>query len=165
MFKEFKEFALRGNVLDLAIGVIIGAAFGKIVTSFTADILMPPLGLLLGKVDFSSLFINLSGTAYPSLAAAKAAGAPTINYGLFLNNVLDFMLVAFAVFLLIKQVNRFLPKTAPDKPATVDCPFCASSIPAKAQRCPFCTSELAPAPEGVRSDRVPAGIPTAPVVR
>jgi large conductance mechanosensitive channel len=142
MMKEFKEFALRGNVLDLAIGVIIGAAFGKIVTSFTNDVLMPPLGLLLGKVDFSNLYLNLSGTAYPSLAAAKAAGAPTINYGIFLNNVLDFMLVAFAIFLLIKQVNRFMPKPAPVTVETVACPHCTSSISPKATRCPFCTSDV-----------------------
>jgi large conductance mechanosensitive channel len=156
MFKEFREFALRGNVLDLAIGVIIGAAFGKIVTSFTNDILMPPLGMLLGKVDFSNLFIDLSGGGHPSLAAAKAAGAATINYGVFLNNVLDFLIVAFAIFLLIKQVNRFMPKPAPDKPATVDCPFCASGIPPAAKRCPFCTSELT---------RTPAEPQTAPAGR
>jgi large conductance mechanosensitive channel len=165
MLKEFKEFALRGSVLDLAIGVIIGAAFGKIVTSFTNDVLMPPLGMLLGKVDFSSLFISLSGTEYPSLAAAKAAGAPTINYGVFLNNVLDFLIVALAIFLLVKQVNRFMPKPAPDKPATVDCPYCASSIPAKAVRCPFCTSELTRAMEGVPATLVPTGIPAVPTGR
>jgi large conductance mechanosensitive channel len=146
MLKEFREFAMRGNVLDLAIGVIIGAAFGKIVTSFTNDILMPPLGLLLGKVDFSSLFINLSGQSYPSLAAAKAAGAPTINYGVFLNNVLDFLLVAFAVYLLVKQINRWAPKPAPaPEPARSECPFCLSAIPARATRCAFCTAELTPA--------------------
>jgi large conductance mechanosensitive channel len=142
MLKEFKDFAMRGNVLDLAIGVIIGAAFGKIVTSFTNDILMPPLGLLLGKVDFTNLFISLTGTPYPSLKAAKDAGAPTLNYGMFLNTVLDFVIVAFAVFLLVKQINRLAPKPAPDKPATIDCPYCVSSIPAQASRCPFCTSEV-----------------------
>ena len=140
MLKEFKEFAMRGNVLDMAIGIIIGAAFGKIISSFVADILMPPLGLLLGKVDFSGLFISLSGT-YPSLAAAKAAGAPTLNYGLFLNTVIDFLIVAFAIFLLVKQVNRFTAKPAP-APTTKDCPFCASAISIKATRCPHCTSEL-----------------------
>jgi large conductance mechanosensitive channel len=140
MFKEFKEFAMRGNVLDMAVGIIIGAAFGKIITSFVGDILMPPLGLLLGKVDFSSLFLTLSGGPYGSLAAAKAAGAPTINYGLFLNTVLDFLIVAFAIFLLIRQVNRFTPKPAP--PATKDCPYCLSAVPLKAIRCLHCTSDL-----------------------
>ena len=140
--KEFKEFAMRGNVLDMAIGIIIGAAFGKIISSFVADILMPPLGLLLGKVDFSSLFVSLSGT-YPSLAAAKAAGAPTLNYGVFLNTVLDFLIVAFAIFLLIRQVNRFMPKPAPAAPpATKDCPYCLSAVPLKATRCLHCTSDL-----------------------
>lgn len=142
MLKEFKEFAMKGNVLDMAIGIIIGAAFGKIISSFVADILMPPLGLLLGRVDFSSLFISLSGT-YPSLAAAKAAGAPTLNYGVFLNTVLDFLIVAFAVFMLVKQVNRFTVKPAPAAiPTTKDCPYCASIISLKAIRCPQCTSEL-----------------------
>ena len=107
MFKEFKEFAMRGSVLDLAVGVIIGAAFGKIVTSFVSDVLMPPIGLLIGKVDFSNLFIDLSGQHHATMAEAKAAGAATINYGLFLNNVLDFVIVAFAIFLLVRQVNRF----------------------------------------------------------
>jgi large conductance mechanosensitive channel len=146
MLKEFKEFALKGNVLDLAIGVIIGAAFGKIVTSFTNDILMPPIGLLLGKVDFSNLFLNLAGQSYPSLAAAKAAGAPTVNYGLFLNTVLDFLIIAFVIFLIVKAVNRM--RREPEAPPVVDvkeCPFCASSIPMKASRCPHCTSELTPA--------------------
>lgn len=115
MLKEFKEFAMKGNVLDMAIGVIIGGAFGKIITSLVSDVLMPPLGLLLGKVDFSSLFLNLSGTPQPSLAAAKAAGAPTINYGVFLQAVLDFIIIAFAIFLLVKQVNRF--RTPPPPPA------------------------------------------------
>ena len=142
MLKEFKEFAMRGNVLDMAVGIIIGAAFGKIITSFVGDILMPPLGLLLGKVDFSNLFLSLSGQ-YPSLAAAKAAGAPTINYGMFLNTVLDFLIVAFAIFLLIRQVNRFMPKPAPPAPAaTKDCPYCLSAVPLKATRCLHCTSDL-----------------------
>ena len=117
MLKEFKEFAMKGNVLDMAIGVIIGGAFGKIVTSLVSDVLMPPLGLLLGKVDFSSLFLNLSGTPQPSLAAAKAAGAPTINYGVFLQAVLDFIIIAFAIFLLVKQVNRFRTSAASPPPA------------------------------------------------
>jgi large conductance mechanosensitive channel len=144
MLKEFKEFAMRGNVLDMAVGIIIGAAFGKIITSFVADILMPPLGLLLGKVDFSGLFINLSGQQYPTLAAAKAAGAATMNYGLFINTVIDFVIVAFAIFLLIRQVNRLTrkPEAAPAAPTTKDCRFCATAIPIAAQRCPHCTSQL-----------------------
>jgi large conductance mechanosensitive channel len=142
MFKEFKEFAMRGNVIDMAVGIIIGAAFGKIVGSLTNDVLMPPIGLLLGKVDFSNLFIDLSGQSHASLAAAKAAGAATINYGIFINSLIDFVIVAFAVFLLIRQVNRFLPKPAPAPVTTKECPFCASTIALKAQRCPNCTSEL-----------------------
>ena len=142
MFKEFKEFAMRGNVLDMAIGIIIGAAFGKIITSIVNDILMPPLGLILGKVDFSSLFINLSGQSYTTLAQAKAAGAATINYGLFINTVMDFLIVAFVIFLLVKQVNRFKKQPAPAAPATRECPFCLSAVPLKATRCAFCTSEL-----------------------
>ena len=142
MLKEFKAFAMRGNVLDMAVGIIIGAAFGKIITSFVGDLLMPPLGLLLGKVDFSSLFISLSGQ-YPSLAAARAAGAPTLNYGVFLNTVLDFLIVAFVIFLLIRQVNRFMPKPAPPAPAaTKDCPYCLSAVPLTATRCLHCTSDL-----------------------
>jgi len=116
MLKEFKEFVLKGNVLDMAIGIIIGAAFGKIVSSLVSDVLMPPLGLVLGKVDFSSLFLNLSGTAHPSLAAAKAAGAPTVNYGVFLQTVFDFIIVAFAIFLLVRQVNRFKKEQPPAPP-------------------------------------------------
>jgi large conductance mechanosensitive channel len=144
MLKEFREFAVRGNVIDMAVGVIIGGAFGKIVTSFTNDILMPPIGLLLGKVDFSSLFVSLSGTSYPSLDAAKKAGAPTLNVGLFLNTVIDFVLVALVLFLFIRQINRLLgPKPAPaPAPATKDCPFCLSKIPPEATKCAFCTSEL-----------------------
>jgi len=142
MLKEFKEFAMRGNVLDMAVGIVIGAAFGKIVTSFVGDILMPPLGLLLGRVDFSNLFITLAGQSYPSLAAAKAAGAPTINYGVFLNTVLDFLIVAFAIFLLIRQVNRFQKPAAVAAPATRECPYCVSMIAVGATRCPHCTSEL-----------------------
>lgn len=136
---EFKAFALRGNVLDMAVGVIIGGAFGKIVSSMVSDILMPPIGLLLGKVDFSSLFVNLSGQAYPSLAAAKAAGAPTINYGVFLQNVLDFLIIAFVVFLVVKQVNRLQAQPAA-APTTKECPHCAMTIPVRATRCPHCTS-------------------------
>jgi len=152
MFKEFKTFAMRGNVLDLAVGVIIGAAFGKIVTSFVSDVLMPPIGLLLGKVDFSNLFIDLSGQHYATMAEAKAAGAATLNYGLFVNNIIDFLLVAFAVFLLVRQVNRFNkePEAAPAAPTTKDCPFCLSAIPLKATRCPNCTSQLEAAAAGKR---------------
>jgi large conductance mechanosensitive channel len=147
MFKEFKEFALRGNVIDLAIGVIIGAAFGKIVTSFVNDILMPPIGLLLGNVDFSNLFINLSGQPYGSLEEAQAAGAATINYGLFINTVLDFIIVAFVIFLLVRQVNRMRREreAPPAEPTTRECPYCLSTVPLKATRCPHCTSELEPA--------------------
>jgi large conductance mechanosensitive channel len=142
MLKEFKEFALRGNVLDMAIGIILGAAFGKIVSSMVSDILMPPLGMLAGKVDFSSLFVSLSGESYPSLAAAKAAGAPTLNYGVFLQATLDFVLVAFAIFLLVRQVNRFMKaKEAPASPITKECPYCIATIPLRATRCPQCTSE------------------------
>lgn len=143
VFKEFKEFAMRGNVLDLAIGVIIGAAFGAIVNSLVNDILMPPIGLVTGGVDFKDLFIPLKGGEYASLTAAKAAGAPVVAYGSFINTVLNFLIVSFAVFLLVKQVNRFKrPAPAPEAPSTKDCPFCASSIPAKAVRCPHCTSQL-----------------------
>jgi len=149
MLKEFKEFAMRGNVLDMAVGIIIGGAFGKIISSLVSDVLLPPLGLVMGKLDFGSLFINLSGKPYESLAAAKAAGAATINYGIFLNSIIDFVLVAFAVFLLIRQVNklkRIAEKPAPaGAPTTRDCPFCLSTVPIKATRCPHCTSELRPA--------------------
>jgi large conductance mechanosensitive channel len=144
MLKEFKEFAMRGNVLDMAIGIIIGAAFGRIISSIVNDIIMPPIGLLLGRVDFSNLFINLSGGSFPSMAAAKAAGAATINYGLFLNTVIDFLIVAFVIFLLIRQINRFKrqPAAAQVTPTTKDCQYCLSTIPLKATRCPHCTSEL-----------------------
>jgi large conductance mechanosensitive channel len=143
MLKEFKEFAMRGNVLDMAVGIIIGAAFGKIVTSLVNDVIMPPIGLLLGKVDFSSLYINLTGQGYASLAEAQKAGAATLNYGIFLNTIINFVIVAFAVFLLIRQVNRFVKKKeAPAAPTTKDCPHCLSSIPIKATRCPHCTSQL-----------------------
>ena len=144
MLKEFKEFAMRGNVLDMAVGIIIGAAFGKIVAVFVSDVLMPPIGLLLGKMDFSNLFLNLTGKPYATIAEAKAAGAATINYGLFLNTVIDFIIVAFAIFLLIRQVNRLKrqPQPAPAVPTTKECPYCVSSIAIKATRCPHCTSEL-----------------------
>jgi large conductance mechanosensitive channel len=145
MLKEFKEFAMKGNVLDMAIGVIIGAAFGKIITSLVSDILMPPIGLALGKLDFSNLFIDLSGAHYPTIAAAKQAGAATINYGLFLNTVIDFVIVAFVVFLLVRQVNRMRPAPPPPPPATRDCPYCFTAVPLPATRCGHCTSELKPA--------------------
>lgn len=143
MLKEFKEFAMRGNVLDMAVGIIIGVAFGKIVTSLVNDVIMPPIGVLLGKVDFSNLFINLSGAPYDSLAAAKEAGAATIAYGVFLNTVLDFLIVAFVIFLIVRQVNKLRRKEeAPAEPTTKECPYCVSPIPIKATRCPSCTSEL-----------------------
>jgi large conductance mechanosensitive channel len=142
MLKEFKEFAMRGNVLDMAVGIVIGAAFGKIVTSFVGDVLMPPIGVILGKVDFSNLFLNLSGKSYATIAEAKAAGAATLNYGMFINTLIDFLIVAFVIFLLVRQVNRWkTPEPAP-APATKDCPYCFSAIPVKATRCPDCTSEL-----------------------
>jgi large conductance mechanosensitive channel len=142
MLKEFKEFALRGNVLDMAIGIVIGVAFGKIITSLVNDIIMPPVGLILGRVDFSDLYVSLNGKAYPSLAAAKAAGAATINYGTFLNTILDFVIVAFVMFLIIRQVNRAVPP-APAEVTTRECPFCLSQIPLKASRCANCTSQIA----------------------
>jgi large conductance mechanosensitive channel len=142
MLKEFKEFAMKGNVLDLAVGFIIGAAFGKIVTSLVSDIIMPPIGLILGKVDFSSLFLNLSGKSYSSLAEAKAAGAATLNYGIFLNNIVDFLIVAFAVFVVVRMVNRWNKPAPAAAPSTKECPYCASTIPLKATRCPNCTSEI-----------------------
>jgi large conductance mechanosensitive channel len=141
MFKEFKEFATKGNVLDMAVGLIVGGAFGKIVSSFVGDVLMPPIGLLLGKVDFSGLFINLSGKSYETLSEAKKAGAATLNYGAFVNTIIDFVIVAFAVFLLVRQINR-LRRARPAEPDTRDCPYCVSKIPLKAVRCPHCTSQL-----------------------
>ncbi len=141
MWKEFKEFVMRGNVVDMAVGIIIGAAFGKIVTSLVTDVIMPPIGLILGKVDFSSLFISLSGH-YDTLTAAKAAGAPTVNYGVFLNTVIDFVIVAFVIFLLVKQVNRLKKAPLPAPPNTKDCPYCKTSIPIGAVRCPNCISDL-----------------------
>jgi large conductance mechanosensitive channel len=140
VLKEFKAFVLRGNVLDLAVAVILGAAFGKIVTSLVEDLLMPPLGLVLRGVDFKDLFIDLSGQQHATLAAAKAAGAATLNYGVFLNTVVQFVIVAFAVFVLMKQVQRFAP---PPPAETRDCPHCLSKIPLKATRCAHCTSALA----------------------
>ena len=144
MLKEFKEFVLRGNVLDLAVAVIIGGAFGKIVTSLVNDVLMPPIGLLVGKVDFSSLYLNLSGETYATLAEAQKAGAPVIKYGMFINAVIDFVIVAFVIFLLVRVANRLQLKKAeaPAAPTTKECPFCLSVIPIKATRCAHCTTEL-----------------------
>jgi len=145
MFKEFKEFAMRGNVLDMAVGIIVGAAFGRIITSLVSDVIMPPIGLLLGKVDFSGLFLNISGKSYDTLAAAKAAGAATINYGTFLNTVIDFVIVAFVIFLLVRQINRWNKPAPAAAPTTKECPYCVSAIPIKATRCPNCTSQVAAA--------------------
>jgi large conductance mechanosensitive channel len=142
MWKEFKEFALKGSVLDLAIGLIIGAAFGKIITSFVNDILMPPIGLLLAKVDFANLFVSLDGAKYASLADAQAVGAPTLNYGLFINVVIDFLITAFILFLVVKQVNRLRKPAPAAAPTTKACPYCKTDIPIDATRCPHCTSEL-----------------------
>jgi len=145
MLKEFKAFIMRGNVIDLAVAVIIGAAFGKIITSLVTDVLMPPIGLVLGKVDFSNLYLNLSGKTYESLAAAKSAGAATINYGLFLNAGIDFLIVAFVLFLVIRTANKMqaaVAKPVAAPPAMKDCPQCAMSIPVKAKRCGYCTSTL-----------------------
>jgi large conductance mechanosensitive channel len=154
MIKEFKEFAMRGNVVDMAVGIVIGAAFGTIVKSFVDDVLMPPIGLLLGNVDFSNLFITLKEGAkgagpYASLAAAKAAGAVTLNWGTFINTIISFIIIAFAVFLMIKGINRMKrEKEAPAaEPSTKECPFCFTTIPIQASRCPHCTSQLA-APSG-----------------
>jgi large conductance mechanosensitive channel len=142
MLKEFKTFIMRGNVLDLAVAVIVGGVFGKIVSSLVNDIIMPPIGLVLGKVDFSSLFINLSGKAYNALAEAQAAGAPTIRYGLFLNTVIDFLIVGFVIFMIVRLVNK-LHKAESAAPATTrECPYCLSMIPIKATRCAHCTSQL-----------------------
>jgi large conductance mechanosensitive channel len=147
MLKEFKAFAMRGNVLDMAVGIIVGAAFGGIVTSLVNDILMPPIGLLLGRVDFSNLFIALKGGQFMTLAQAKAAGATTINYGVFINTVINFLIVAFAVFLVVRQANKLWrpSEAAPAAPTTKECSYCFTAIPAKALRCPHCTSELKPA--------------------
>lgn len=146
MFKEFKKFAMRGNAVDMAVGIIIGAAFSTIVKSLVDDIIMPPIGLILGNVDFADLFLALKeGTIagpYATVAAAKAAGAVTVNYGIFINTIISFLIVAFAVFLLIRQLNKLMQAEAPAEPATKDCPYCLSPVPAGARRCAFCTSEL-----------------------
>lgn len=142
MWKEFREFAMKGNVIDLAVGIIIGAAFGKIVTSLVNDVIMPPIGLLLGKVDFSSLYINLSGQEFATLKEAVDAGAPIIQYGAFINNVIDFLIVAFVIFLVVKQINRLKKEEPAAEPDKKDCPYCKSEVAISATRCPFCTSEL-----------------------
>jgi large conductance mechanosensitive channel len=145
VLKEFKAFAMKGNVLDMAVGIIIGAAFGKIVGSFVEDVLMPPIGRLLGHVDFANLFFNLTDKSYDTLAAAKAAGAATLNYGMFLSTVINFLIVAFAVFLLVRSVNRWTTKpAAPAEATTRDCPQCLMAIPVKARRCGHCTTQIAP---------------------
>ncbi|MDH3579758.1 MAG: large conductance mechanosensitive channel protein MscL [Hyphomicrobiales bacterium] len=147
MLKEFKEFAMRGNVMDMAVGIIIGAAFGKIVASFVKDIIMPPIGMLMGNVDFSSLFINLSDKSFATLAEAQKAGAATINYGVFINTVVDFVIIAFAIFMVIRAMNNMKrqEEPAPAEPTTKECPQCLSTIPIAATRCGHCTSELAAA--------------------
>ena len=142
MLKEFKEFAMRGNVVDMAVGIVIGGAFGKIVSSLVGDVIMPPIGLLLGKVNFSNLYLNLSGTAYATLDEATKAGAPVIKYGAFLNVLIDFVILAFVLFLLIKQMNRLRGPAPAAAPTTKDCPMCATAIPLAAKRCPNCTSEV-----------------------
>ena len=145
MFKEFKEFAMRGNVVDLAVGVIIGAAFGTIVTTLVNDVIMPPVGLATGGIDFKNLFVTLKGDVYPSLEEARKGGAVVVAYGAFLNTVVQFLIVAFAVFLLVRQVNRMQrpAPAAPAPPPTRDCPYCLTAIPVKAIRCPHCTSDIA----------------------
>jgi large conductance mechanosensitive channel len=142
MLKEFKAFVMRGNVLDLAVAVIIGGVFGKIVSSLVNDLLMPPIGALMGKVDFSNLYLNLSSISFASLAEAQKAGAPVIKYGLFINTVIDFIIVSFVIFFVVRMANRLQKPTAPAVPTTKECPYCLSVIPVKATRCAHCTSEL-----------------------
>jgi large conductance mechanosensitive channel len=145
MLKEFREFAVKGNAVDMAVGIIIGGAFGKIVTSLVNDVIMPPIGMLLGKAPFSGLFVALNGVSYDTLEKAKAAGAPTINFGVFINTILDFVIVAFCIFLVVRQMNRVKKKLVPEpaaEPTTKTCPECLSTIPVKAKRCAQCTSQL-----------------------
>jgi len=142
MWKEFKEFSMKGNMIDLAVGIIIGGAFGKIVTSLVNDIIMPLLGLVLGNLDFSNLFIPLGKGTFKTIAAAQAAGVGTLNYGLFINNIIDFLIVAFSIFIVIKQLNRFKKKEEATEPTTKKCRYCLSEIPLEATRCPNCTSVL-----------------------
>ncbi|AQY51008.1 Large-conductance mechanosensitive channel [Listeria weihenstephanensis FSL R9-0317] len=141
MFKDFKAFISKGNALGMAVGIVIGAAFTSIVNSLVNDIIMPPLGLLIGNVDFTNLFISLNGTHYDTLKAAQSAGAPTINYGMFINNIISFLIIAFSVFLIIKLVSKYMP-LEPKQPATKECPYCLSAVPEKATKCLHCTSEL-----------------------
>jgi large conductance mechanosensitive channel len=144
MLKEFKEFAMRGNVMDMAVGIVIGGAFGKIISSFVGDVLMPPIGMLLGGLDFSNLYVSLSGTTFDSLTKAKEAGAPTLNYGVFLNTVIDFLIVALAIFMVVKGMNRLKrqQEAPPPVPTTKDCPLCLSAIPIRATRCAHCTADV-----------------------
>jgi len=142
MLKEFKEFAMRGNVMDLAIGVIIGGAFGKIVSSFVVDVIMPLIGLLLGNINFANLFVNLGPEKYETLVAAQEAGAPTLNYGIFINAIVDFLIVALVIFLVVKAINKMKKPAPVPAPTTKKCPFCFTEIPLEAKRCPNCTSQL-----------------------
>jgi large conductance mechanosensitive channel len=143
VFKEFREFAARGNVIDLAVGVIIGTAFGRIITSAVNDIIMPPVGMLFGRVDFTEFFVALDGSAHASLEAARAAGAPVVAYGLFVNTIVEFLIVAAAIFLMVRQINRLkTPEPAPPADDRRDCPFCISRIPRNATRCAFCTAAV-----------------------
>ena len=142
MLEEFKKFAMRGNVVDMAVGIVIGAAFGKIVSSLVSDLLMPPIGLAMGGIDFSGLFVNLGSGTYPTLAAAKEAAAPTLNYGIFINALIDFTIVAFALFMVIKAMNRMKKPEEAKAPSTKSCPECLSAIPVAAKRCMYCTTSL-----------------------
>jgi large conductance mechanosensitive channel len=155
MLKDFRNFIMRGNVLDLAVAVIIGAAFGKIVTSLVNDIIMPPIGLLLGRVDFNNLFVPLNGQSYPSLAAAQEAGAPTLNYGIFINNVVQFLIIAFVIFLIVRAAQKLQERkqqpAAEATPTTKECPYCLTTIPLKATRCPNCTSNLTDVPRTAKA--------------
>ncbi|HEX2439419.1 MAG TPA: large conductance mechanosensitive channel protein MscL [Methylomirabilota bacterium] len=144
MLSEFRTFIMRGNMVDLAVGIVIGAAFTGVVTSFVNDLLMPPIGLLLGRVDFANLFVTLGSGSFPTVAAAKAAGVPTLNYGIFINTLINLLIVGFAVFLVVKQVNRLRGPEPVTAPTTRDCPACTMAIPLRARRCPHCTSEVAP---------------------
>src|SRR2546422_517797 len=162
MLKDFWAFLMRGNVVELAVAVVIGAAFGAIVTSFVKDILMPPIGLVLGRVNFDDLFVTLSGASYPSLAAAKAAGAPTLNYGAFINTIINFVIVGSAVFLLVRGIDRLRTRPLPPSPSTKECPQCAMVIPVRAVRCPHCTSNVGGAPRAPPPPPPPHPPPGAP---
>ncbi len=152
MWKEFKAFIMRGNVMDMAVGIIIGIAFGAIINSLVNDIIMPPIGLVLGRINFSDLFISLNGQSYPSVAAAKAAGAPTINYGNFINTIINFLIIAIIIFFIVRAINRLTVKPEEQKtPTTKPCPYCFSTIPIQATRCPDCTSQLSGQPAGAQT--------------